>query len=145
MILSRDDIKSFCNLSEEELNIIDNVKRTMKLRPSGKLQIQGCALDLDEFSTQIRDILMSLQFQLSKDELSMEKLIAAYYHDKMGLFKDKELYYKFINDKSEASVLYQDLVLRTKRLKAFIDNLDGILWIIKERKSTLHLSHSTDY
>jgi hypothetical protein len=145
MILTEDDIKSFANLTDYELGVVKEVKDNIRLRPNGKLQIQGQALNFDELSVKLCEVIFALQFQLSNDELTKEKLLAKYYHDKMGLYKDKELYFKFINDESVDSTHYKNLVLKTDRLKSYIKNLDHLLWTIKSRVETLRIAHSTDY
>ena len=145
MILTSEDIKSFANLTEDELGTVARIKELIKLKPSGKLQIQGSAMEFDEYSVKLSDILLGLNYQLSNDELTKEKLLSKFYHDKMGLYKEKELYYKFLNEGTVDSARYKDLVLSINRLKAFIEHLERMNWIIKSRNETLRIAHSTDY
>ena len=144
-MISITDIKSFANLTEDELETVVRIKEVLKLRPSGKLGIQGSAMEFDDLNVKLNDILFSLQFQLANDKLDMDTILSRYYHDKMGLYKEKELYYKFLNDTGVDSATYKALILRVDRLKAFIEHLDKLGWIIKSRVETLRIAHSTDY
>jgi len=144
--MNKDRILEFATLTESELSTIEKIQLALQLRPSGKLDIQTSAMNLDELSHNLSDIICSLEFQKDIYVDQLDIMMADYSETKMAVFTDKQIYFKLLNEKtSEVSLKYKLLKSKKDRLISYLSHLERIMWIIKSRNSMYTIAHKTDY
>ena len=145
MGLSREQILEFANLTQSEFDTLDTMSRKLALKPSTKISLQTNAMDLDELADQILDIILSLRRQLSYAKFDSDELYAKYFGRKISVFKDKEIYYKLLEENNEESKKYKDSKIKVEMLEALIQTLADKIWQLKSRRETYRMNHATDY
>ena len=138
-------VKEFANITEEENKDIERGKKLLRQNPSGKMGIQASLSELSEVTDALADIILGLKYQkiFLVDEL--EVLFLGYSTGKMGMFKEKELDFRFRNETSKEAERYKVLRIKKELLTIFSERVEKMTWDIKEKKADLKVAHSTDY